>query len=123
MTALGRTTQAVTQDDCQRCGACCCNPLENRLEQYVDYIEITAGDRALLRRADLVRRYAVTNARGELHMRLQGDEQRCAALRGALASAVSCAIYEVRPSGCRRVEPGGRRCLQYRAERGIGVGH
>ena len=27
--------------DCQTCGACCCNPDENRAERYVDYVEVT----------------------------------------------------------------------------------
>lgn len=107
--------------DCLRCGACCCNPAENRAESYRDYIAVTPRDRELWSRPHLLRRYTVANAQGELHMKLIGEEQRCAALLGALGKHVECAIYGQRPRGCRRVEPGDKRCLQYRTERQIGV--
>ena len=107
--------------DCQRCGACCCNPDENRAEGFVDYVEVGAGERLNRKRA-LVRRFTVLNARGERHMKLletAPGEQRCAALQGALGQRVSCLVYEDRLVGCRKVEEGSRRCLQYRKERGI----
>jgi Fe-S-cluster containining protein len=106
--------------DCLRCGACCCNPQENRLEGYRDYIAVTPRDRALWSRPHLLRRYTVTNDRGEVHMKLVGEEQRCAALLGSVGRRVECAIYAQRPRGCRRVEPGDKRCMQDRAEREIG---
>ena len=56
------------------------------------------------------------------HMRLDAS-QRCIALRGTLGRRVFCTIYEVRPSGCRRVEAGDEECLKSRAERGIGKRH
>jgi len=46
-------------------------------------------------------------------------EQRCGALEGELGRNVSCRIYNLRPSGCRRVVAGGAECLAARAERGI----
>lgn len=107
--------------DCLRCGACCCNPEENRLEGYRDYVEVTQRERELRSRPQLVRRYTVTNAEDQMHMKLIGEEQRCAALLGALGRKVECAIYAYRPRGCRLVEAGDKRCVQYRRERGIGV--
>ena len=104
--------------DCQRCGACCCNPAENRAEGYRDYVPVEAASR-LLRRRRILDRYTVVNARGERHLKVVGAEERCAALEGALGRSVCCAIYVDRPAACRRVEAGSPRCLQYRAERGI----
>lgn len=107
--------------DCQACGACCCNPAENRAESYLDYVEIDRRSK-LLRKPALLQRYAVRNDRGELHLKIVGRDQRCAALLGSLGSRVSCAIYHLRPRGCRQVEAGSARCLEYRRERGIAPG-
>jgi Fe-S-cluster containining protein len=104
--------------DCRSCGACCCNPEENRAEGFLDYVEVEPGAR-LWRRLRILDRYTVANARGERHLKLVGDEQRCAALEGAIGRHVKCAVYDDRPRGCRRVEPGDARCLKARAERGI----
>ena len=61
----------------------------------------------------------VLNRKGERHMRLKGREQRCAALDGELGVWVSCTIYQLRPAGCSRGEPGSKECLRDRRERGI----
>lgn len=42
----------------------------------------------------------------------QGD--RCGALDVAEAGKYPCAIYDVRPEGCRTVEPGSPSCLEAR---------
>jgi Fe-S-cluster containining protein len=102
--------------DCQACGACCTNPGENRREGFRDWVAIEARD-VILRRPR-ARALVVYNAAGEPHMRLDGE--RCAALRGRLGERVACAVYDIRPRACRRVEPGDDRCRQYRAERGLG---
>jgi Fe-S-cluster containining protein len=104
--------------DCQACGACCCNPEENRAEKVLDYVEVPAGS-ALARKPALLRRFTVLNARGERHMKLIGAEQRCAALEGKLGRSVFCHIYRLRPAGCHKVEAGSKMCLQYRRERGV----
>lgn len=104
--------------DCQTCGACCCNPAENRAEGYRDYVEVRRGE-PLLKRRELLKRFTVLNAQAERHLLLKGDDERCAALQGALGKKVSCQIYELRPSGCHKVVAGGKRCLQYRRERGL----
>ncbi|MCC6647415.1 MAG: YkgJ family cysteine cluster protein [Polyangiaceae bacterium] len=103
--------------DCQRCGACCTNPEENRREGFRSYVEVPRGE-AILRRPDLVKRYTIADADGVVHLRLDPSE-RCAALRGRLGERVSCAIYAHRPRGCRLVEAGSPRCLVARRERGL----
>lgn len=99
--------------DCQRCGACCRNPEENRTEGVDVWVEVGPGE-PLLRKPQhevLLRR----DPDGGVHLRLV-DGGRCIALRGALGREVRCAIYALRPAGCRRVTAGDNRCLQYRAE-------
>ncbi len=107
--------------DCQKCGACCCNPAENRAEGYRDYIEVRRGE-PLFERRDLRRRFTVLNAQAEVHLQLVGAEERCAALQGTLGKRVNCVIYQLRPGGCRKVLAGDKRCLQYRRERGLDTG-
>lgn len=102
--------------DCLTCGACCCNPAENRAEGFRDWVALDPRDLLLRRRA--AQRLVVFNADGEPHLRLDGDG-RCVALRGSVGRRVFCSIYEIRPRACRRVEPGDARCLRYRAERGL----
>lgn len=106
----------MTVLDCQRCGACCCNPDENRAEGFRYYVEVHPDSR-LLRREDLRKRYVVEDESGVPHLRLD-PSGRCAALRGKLGQNVQCSIYD-RPRGCRLVEPGTPRCLQARRERGL----
>jgi Fe-S-cluster containining protein len=104
--------------DCQACGACCCNSDENRAERFIDYVEV--GPRAALsRRPGPLRRLTVLNERGERHMKLEGEEQRCIALSGTPGVRVFCTIYQLRPAACRRVQPGSKECRRARRERGI----
>jgi uncharacterized protein len=112
-----RVPARPTQDDCRSCGACCCNPDENRRESFSQWVQIETRD-SILRRPKLVNRLVVYTADGVPHLRLD-DRGRCVALRGKLGNAVWCSIYAERPRACRRVEAGSDRCLQYRAERGI----
>ena len=104
--------------DCQQCGACCCNPLENRAEGHREYVEIGTSEK-LFKKPRHLQRYAVQNAARVYHLKLVGQEERCAALLGSLGKRVTCAIYQLRPRGCRLVEAGSTRCLQYRQERGL----
>ena len=103
--------------DCRSCGACCANPDENRAEGVIDWVEVREGER-LLDDARVAARLVVTNAAGERHLRLDPGG-RCLALRGRIGQRVSCTVYALRPAGCRRVEAGDARCLQYRRERGV----
>ena len=112
----------LTDDDCVTCGACCCNPDENRRVSYVDYIPVRTNDIALRRQAALLNEFTVENTDGERHMRMTGPDQRCAALGGELGRAVACSIYRVRPRACHLVRAGDPTCLRLRKERGIDGG-
>jgi Fe-S-cluster containining protein len=116
--AKARPTSQVVYD-CVTCGACCVNPDENRREGFTSYVEVQPGG-GLLERDALRKRYVVHDEAGVPHLRLLPDG-RCAALLGKLGKQVRCDVYAYRPKGCRLVDAGGKRCLQYRAERGIDV--
>lgn len=105
--------------DCQRCGACCCNPSENVAEGYTAYVSVEKGDE-IVRRKDLMKKFVTADEDGRLHLRLAPDG-RCLALKGALGKSVKCDIYHYRPSPCRRVQAGDKLCLRYRADRGLPV--
>jgi uncharacterized protein len=106
-------TQALTVEDCQKCGACCVNPRDNMAEGFMSYVEISSHD-TILQRRDLVKKLVVLDADGVPHLRLAKDG-RCLALAGTLGKSVRCTIYHHRPSPCRRVEPGSALCEKYRA--------
>lgn len=90
-------------------------------DDFRDYVEITKKDKLWKNRA-LLREVAVENARGEMHMILVGDEQRCVALDGDLGEAVRCRIYSWRPQGCKNVEPGDDECEKARKRHGFSTG-
>jgi hypothetical protein len=100
-----------------RCGACCANTDENRAEGFRDYVQVFPKD-ALWRRRDVLQVFAVRNAQGEVHLKLDA-EQKCVALDGALGERVQCRIYTLRPGVCRKVQAGSEECRRARAERGI----
>jgi Fe-S-cluster containining protein len=102
--------------DCTRCGACCFNPPENVAEGFAGYIEVEPRD-SLRQRPELLARY-VREHEGTLHLRLLADG-RCMALSGRAGRKVSCRIYHVRPSPCRRVQAGSELCQRYRREQGV----
>ena len=107
----------VPSYDCQRCGACCTNPDENRASGFLAYVDVLPTDR-LLDRATLVRRFVVTDGDGRAHVRLDGTG-RCVALVGRVGRHAKCGIYADRPRGCRLLEAGSERCISARRERGI----
>jgi Fe-S-cluster containining protein len=107
----------VTEYDCQRCGACCVNPQENRAEGFAAYVDVTDAD-PIAARKDLVRKYVTVGPDGRRHLRMAPDG-RCMALRGALGRSVRCDVYHHRPAPCRRVQAGSALCLQYRAGAGL----
>lgn len=96
--------------DCTRCGACCAF-------YRVDFHRLDCDDVhggfvpvgwTLPLNASLVR--------------MRGSDAfppRCAALRGELGQAVSCAIYTHRPGPCRELEAGSEACLKARRRHGI----
>ena len=89
---------------CQACGACC--GYSSNWPRFS-----TEEDDALARiPAELV------NARGS-GMRCDGE--RCAALKGSIGEATSCAIYDVRPEVCRTCMPGDAECAMARRKFGL----
>ena len=112
--------------DCQTCGACCKNTAENVAAGRRDYVEVAKTDALLRERRDVLKTVAYRNEDGVFHLRLVGDEQRCVALEGTIASgerpgAVACGIYALRPRGCRRVQGGDEECLRARIREGLSV--
>ena len=85
-------------------------------EGFDGYVEVEPRDR-LLQQPDVLARYAQQRD-GKWHMRILSD-RRCMALSGGLGRKVSCRIYHVRPSPCRRVQAGSELCQRYRREQGI----
>ena len=114
-----KVTKTKTVYDCVTCGACCCNPNDNRELSYIDYIEIESDDR-ILKKPNLLRRLVVLDNNLVPHMKLD-RYQRCAALTGRLGQRVACGIYADRPASCHSFVAGSRRCKQYRRDRGIDV--
>ena len=104
--------------DCETCGACCCNPDENRAEGYRYYVFVDDSKSKLLTRVDWEKRYVVYDEGGAPHLRLD-PSGRCAALEGRLGRRVRCVVYAHRPKGCREVMPHSDECLRARKERGI----
>src|SRR5690349_20407436 len=94
--------------DCQRCGACCFNPTENREHGYTAYVKVFDRDR-IRAKPELMRRFTILDDDGVPHLRMTPDG-RCQALRGALGSQVRCTIYHDRPTPCRQVELGSELC-------------
>ena len=107
----------ATRYDCTSCGACCVNPDDNKAEGYRWYLEVR--DTKLLKKPDLVKKLVVYDPNGVPHLRLDPQTDRCVALSGKIGVRAHCTIYELRPKGCRMLEPGDLRCLQARRERGI----
>lgn len=103
--------------DCQSCGACCCNSAKNIKIQSRAYVEVDETS-ALLKSKPLLKQLA-ERREGAWFMKLVGDEQRCTALSGAIGERVGCDIYVLRPSGCRRVNPGDDECLDARRLHGL----
>lgn len=114
MSVRGDSSANITQDDCQRCGACCTNPPENVAEGYSAYVEISPRDE-ILKKKDLVKKLVILDEHGVPHLKMSKDG-RCLALAGGLMKNVKCTIYHHRPSPCRRVEAGSALCLKYRAQ-------
>jgi Fe-S-cluster containining protein len=91
---------------CQSCGACCATS--------ASWPRFSTEDDAAL---DLIPA-ALVNARGS-GMRCDGD--RCAALKGKVGEATSCAIYANRPEVCRTCMPGDAECAMARRKHGLAV--
>ena len=100
-------SQAADKHPCLACGACCAS---FRVSFYWSEGEARGLPAGL---TDQVTAWFACMA---------GTNQgrpRCAALDGAVGAAVSCRVYEQRPSPCREVEPGDEQCVKARQRHGL----
>ncbi len=95
---------AADDFDCVRCGACCV--ATTRATQ--GYVALSARD--LRRLPQHYRAAAERTTPPRMPTRTRARATTCAALRGALGRRVACSIYEVRPTGCRKLRPGSQAC-------------
>jgi Fe-S-cluster containining protein len=93
-----------TENVCLACGACCAYS-----ENWPRFS--TEDDAAL----ELIPNELV-NSRGS-GMRCEND--RCAALKGRIGVATSCAIHAIRPDVCRTCMPGDAECAMARRKFGL----
>lgn len=105
--------------DCVTCGVCCCNPEGNLRIGSREYVEVTKKDALYQRDRELLKKLAVRNDDGQWFLKLVGDDQRCVALTGTMQERVACAIYPMRPRGCRVVQVGDDECLRARLRFGL----
>ena len=91
--------------DCVGCGRCCHHAPET--------VSVLEDDEARMG-PEVVRRWTVLLDRPPFFRFLRNEGQRCAALDVSVPERFPCGIYEVRPGGCREVEPGSPCCLEAR---------
>jgi Fe-S-cluster containining protein len=100
----------LTDFDCQACGACCA---AFRVSFYWAEADDASGGTVPVGLTEAI----------SPHLRcMQGTGSkpvRCVALTGDVGKAVGCAIYPLRSSTCRSVEPGDGQCLKARAAHGL----
>ncbi len=101
----------LTVPDCRTCGGCCLIDLHEPT-----YFPLMAGDRARLPKRlhlhivdDQLTTITTRAKRGPL----AGKKiTRCVMLKGTVGHAVSCSVYEDRPTVCREaIEPGDAACI------------
>jgi uncharacterized protein len=92
------------ENPCQACGACCA--------YSANWPRFSTEDDQALNRIPP----ELVNSRGS-GMRCHAE--RCAALKGRIGEATSCAIYAVRPEVCRTCMPGDAECATARLKWGL----
>lgn len=50
---------------------------------------------------------------------MKTENNRCVALEGEVGTSVKCAVYNCRPTACRKFEAGSALCLEARKMKGI----
>ncbi|MFO0679912.1 MAG: YkgJ family cysteine cluster protein [Polyangiaceae bacterium] len=91
--------------DCVACGRCCHHP--PRTVTLLEEDERRMGDANL-------RRLTVVDPKPPHFRFVVNDGRRCGALDTRVPDTYPCGVYDVRPSGCREVEPGSPCCLEAR---------
>ena len=101
--------------DCRTCGACC-----GPLDDAPAYVALSARDAARLPAPYATDAVVRDDDGSALATTRCGGATVCVALRGTVGEAVTCAIYDDRPRGCRLFRPGSRICRIVRTLR-LGV--
>lgn len=97
---------ALDGSECVTCGRCCHHGPRTVSLRVED--EERMGDLLLERYTEVEREPP--------HFRfVKNDGSRCGALDASRSGLYPCAVYEVRPDGCRVVEVGSPCCLEARA--------
>lgn len=91
--------------DCVECGRCCHHGPHTVSVLETD--EVRLGP-------ELLRRLTVVLDRPPYFRFVINEGERCGALDTREPGRFPCAIYAVRPEGCREVEPGSPCCLEAR---------
>jgi Fe-S-cluster containining protein len=104
--------------DCLACGACCANAAAYSADGAAAPFVMVDDAASPLLRHPVLKRLVVEGDAGAPFLAVT-EEGRCVALEGEVAVKVRCVIYELRPAGCREVEPGSEECLAARRARGI----
>jgi uncharacterized protein len=91
--------------DCVACGRCCHH--EAMTVQLMEIDERRMGPRTL-------ELYTGVMDRPPFFRFVKNEGDRCGALDVSVPGRHACSIYEVRPEGCRTVEPGSPCCLEAR---------
>lgn len=96
---------AADGSDCVACGRCC--------HHGPSTVELLEADEDRIGEENL-RRLTVLMDRPPYFRFMQNDGERCAGLDISIPDRYPCRVYEVRPEGCRIVEPGSPCCLEAR---------
>lgn len=92
--------------DCVGCGRCC--------HHGPNTVQLLEDDEARMGEA-LLRKLTVVMDRPPHFRFVRNEGERCGALDVSVPDQYPCGVYEVRPEGCRIVEPGSPCCLEARA--------
>lgn len=97
---------------CLDCGACCA----------FFRVSFYWGETSLLQMTGVPETHTEKLDAHRVAMRGTNQKQpRCLCLQGKVGEAVSCAVYEQRPSPCREFDAGSERCLKARMAHGLGA--
>lgn len=91
--------------DCVACGLCCHHAPQTVQLRRVDEERLGAD----------VERWTEVMRKPPFFRFMKNDGARCIGLDVSHAGRFPCRVYELRPDGCRVVEPGSPACLEARA--------
>jgi len=123
---LANELNMLTEEDCQKCGACCSEFCDEELECIGRRgVGLYIGDDPLPDMSKTIKRKMIVAYESPLFTdqwlrgKIVNGVPRCKALEGEIGKACSCTIYPMRPQTCRDFSPGSDRCLEIRKKFGI----